>query len=200
MRTATLVTPHSQFMEQLTANLQHKIRLEKKQLSILEQAFQTTTFSKGDSLLKTGQYCRTLYYLESGTVRSFFLNDGKDITSWIYREDQFFTAWYSFLNQESSFENIEALETSVVQYISHENLQQLYKSDPAFEKIGRLIVEEQFAFLDLYSKGYSFMTAKEKYDLFLSYFPDITLRVNLGHLASLLGISQETLSRIRKKK
>jgi len=75
----------------------------------------------------------------------------------------------------------------------------LLKTDPAFERFGRILMEEQLAFIDYYFKGVLFMTAKEKYSLLLSYFPDITQRVNLGHIASFLGITQETLSRLRSR-
>ena len=67
------------------------------------------------------------------------------------------------------------------------------------QEFGRLMVEEQLTFLDYFYRGFMFMSAKEKYNLLLSIFPDVTQRVNLGHIAAVLGISLETLSRIRKK-
>ena len=79
-------------------------------------------------------------------------------------------------------------------------MEQLYQESPQFERFGRKMYEQQLAYLDAFYKGYLFMTAKERYDLLLSVFPDVTQRVNLGHIASFLGISQETLSRIRAKK
>ncbi len=68
-----------------------------------------------------------------------------------------------------------------------------------FILLGKLI-EEQLVYIDTYSKGYMFLSAKEKYDKLLSFFPDIDQRANLGYIASMLGISQETLSRIRGEK
>ena len=112
----------------------------------------------------------------------------------------FFTSWYSFINRKPSFEYIEALEESTVHWITKEKYERLLSSHPKFEKFGRLLVEDQMSFLDLYFKGFLFMAAKEKYDLLTSTFPEVTQKVNLGHIASLLGISQETLSRIRSQR
>jgi len=83
------------------------------------------------------------------------------------------------------------------EYYDYKKLIETY---PKFERFSRLLAEEQLAFIDLYSKGYMFMSAKEKYQLLLSNIPDIELRVKLGYIASFLGISQETLSRIRSSK
>jgi len=90
-------------------------------------------------------------------------------------------------------------EDSRIVSLSYETLHQLYADDPALQEFGRKMVEEQLVFLDYFYKGFMFMSASKKYELLLSIFPDVTQRVNLGHIASFLGISQETLSRIRKK-
>ena len=69
-----------------------------------------------------------------------------------------------------------------------------------FEGFARLLAEEQITFTDQFFKGYMFLSAMEKYQLLLQYFPDIELRVKLTYIASFLGISRETLSRIRAQK
>ena len=112
----------------------------------------------------------------------------------------FLTSWYSFYSQVQSFEYIETLEDSVVYAIDYTQYQKLLEQFPSMERFGRLLAEEQMAFLDNFSKGYMFLTAKEKYQLLLSIYPNVELHVKLGHIASFLGISQETLSRIRARK
>lgn len=141
-----------------------------------------------------------LYFIKNGSARTFYYHDGKDITSWIYGDNALFTAWGSFYGRTPSFENIELLEDSVVQWIAHDDLQRLYVQHPKIQTFGRILAEEQVTFMDNFFKGFMFMSAKEKYDLLLSTFPDVSQRVNLGHIASFLGISQETLSRIRRKR
>lgn len=154
---------------------------------------------KGEILLDEGFVCRKMFFLVNGTVRSYFYQKGKDVTYWIYPENSLFTSWPSFVNQKVSNEFIETIEKSEVLSISYENWNRLTESHPEMDRFGRIWMEEQMAQIHEFYMGYYFMTAKEKYDLVVSVFPSITQRANLGHIASMLGISQETLSRIRGK-
>lgn len=166
----------------------------------IKTAFQLDKYAEGDLLLKEGLPAHRIFFIASGSARTFYHHDGKDVTSWIYHEGQLITSWSSFYTQSPSYENIELTEDATTLSISHEHLQQLYQRHPKMQIFGRIIVEEQLVFLDYFYKGFLFMSAKEKYDLLMSTFPDVTQRVNLGHIASFLGISQETLSRIRRQK
>ncbi len=172
----------------------------KEIIEALEKVAKIETLPKGSLLVKEGQIAHRLYFLEKGTARTYYYHNAKDITSWIYKENMPFTAWYSFLDKKSSFENVEVLEASTIISFTKEDLEALYRQHPSFNHYGRKMAEQQLSYLDAFYKGYLFMTAKERYDLLLATFPDVTQRVNLGHIASLLGISQETLSRIRAKK
>jgi len=176
------------------------VPLSKELLEQLEDKSKMEQIEKGTLLVKEGQVAHRLYFLAKGTARTYYVHNGKDITSWIYKENTPFTTWYSYLEQQPSFENLEVLEDATLVSFSKNALEELYKDQPALERYGRKMMEQQLSFLDAFYKGYLFMSAKEKYDLLLSVFPDVTLRVNLGHVASLLGISQETLSRIRSLK
>ena len=155
---------------------------------------------KNHILLKEGSVAHRIYFIKKGSARTFYYHDGKDVTSWIYREGQLITSWGSFFARTPSYENVELTEDSTVSSMSFDDLQKLYAEYSRMQQFGRIMVEEQMVFLDYFFKGFMFMTAREKYELLLSIFPSVTQRVNLGHIASFLGISQETLSRIRKKK
>jgi len=174
--------------------------LSKDIIQAITQVAKIETLPKGSLLVKEGQIAHRLYFLEKGTARTYYYHNAKDITSWIYKENMPFTAWYSFLDRKPSFENVEILETSTIISFTKKELEALYKQHPSSNHFGRKMAEQQLSYLDAFYKGYLFMTAKERYDLLLAAFPDVTQRVNLGHIASLLGISQETLSRIRAKK
>ena len=166
----------------------------------IEKVAKVETLPKGTLIVKEGIVAHRLYFLEKGTARTYYYHNAKDITSWIYGENTPFTAWSSFFDRQPSFENVELLEESTILSFTKENLEALYQQHVTFNHFGRKMVEQQLSYLDAFYKGYLFMTAKERYDLLLSVFPDVTQRVNLGHIASLLGISQETLSRIRAKR
>ena len=153
--------------------------------------------AKGHLILKEGKTCERLYFLLKGTVRTYFYQKGKDVTYWIYPDNIMITSWHSYILRKPSSEYMEATEGSTLISLTYDQWQELYLKYPELERFGRLIIEEQFALLDDFYKGYYFMTAKEKYDLLISVFPSITQRANLGHIASMLGVSQETLSRVR---
>lgn len=164
----------------------------------IRETFSTEQHKKGSLLLEQGHYCRKLYFLNKGIVRSFHYDKGKDISSWFYKENDFVTSWHSIINHQPSFDNLEVLQDcTTLHSISIERYNDLMDQFPAFQKFGRKLAEIQLAFLDYYSRGYGFLSAKERYDLLINHFPDIELYVKLGHIASYLGISQETLSRIR---
>jgi len=186
-------------MEKLIQRIAKEIRVSNSLQESIERQFMLEDVSKNTILLKEQQYCRKLYYLAEGTIRTYHFHDGKDISSWFYPEDHFFTSWFSFLKQQQSFEYIEVLEDSKIYSISYEKYQKMFEAFPEFEHFGRRLVEDQLSFIDYFSQGYLFLSAKEKYDLLLSYYPKITQRIKLGHIASFLGITQETLSRIRRK-
>lgn len=154
---------------------------------------------RGHHLLMEGKVARYLYYIAEGSVRTYYYHKDKDVTSWIYNEDQTVSAFGSLYSGSPSFENIQCTEDSTLVRISLDSLKELYSTHPKMQEFGRVLNEEMISYLDNFYKGFMFMTAKEKYDLLVGVFPDVTLRVNLGYIASLLGISQETLSRIRKK-
>ena len=155
-------------------------------------------FKKNEIIVKEGITCKYLYFSLSGTVRSFYYLDGKDITNWIYPEQSFFTSWHSYLAQQPSKESVQAISQNKVIAISFNNWESLCKEYNEINTFLRLLFAEHLASIDDFYKGYYFLTAKEKYSLLLSVFPEIILTSNLGYIASMLGISQETLSRIRR--
>ena len=156
--------------------------------------------SKGHHLLAEGKVCKKMYFLKEGSVRSFSYTKGKDVTHWVYPSNDIFTSWYSYILRTPSKEYLEVIEEStVVISVSYNDWQDLFKEFPELETYERLMIESKLAILDDFYKGYYFLTAREKYELLLSSYPSVVQRANLGHIASMLGISQETLSRIRAK-
>lgn len=154
---------------------------------------------RGHHILHEGKVARNMYYIAEGSVRTYYYHKDKDVTSWIYNEDQMVSAYGSLYSETPSYENIQCTEDSVLVRISYDSLKELYAKSPKMQEFGRLLNEEMISYLDNFYKGFMFMSAREKYDLLVSVFPDVSIRVNLGYIASMLGISQETLSRIRKR-
>lgn len=187
-------------MDGFISAVKEVIALKPDEEAIIRGCFKVKEIKKGEHLMKQEQVCQHLYFIESGLLHTYYLHDGKIVSSWFYKEGDIMTSWYSFLSQEPGFEFIQALEDSVVWFISSQDLNDLYRKLPSMERFGRVLMEMQLSFVERFNKGYMFMSAKEKYALLTEYIPDVTLRVKLGLIAGFLGISQETLSRIRGQK
>ena len=165
--------------------------------SLLEKV-ESLTFKKGELILKGGEICKYLFIVEHGLLRNFYYDGkGNDITHWFAKEKMIVTAPESFFNQEKSLFNIEAIEDSKVIAISHEILEQAFENSKTIERFGRILTTQIMITLgrkiiDLQTKN-----AKARYNELIKNYPDIFRRVNLGHIASYLGMTQQSLSRIR---
>ncbi|MEL6864793.1 MAG: Crp/Fnr family transcriptional regulator [Bacteroidota bacterium] len=188
-------------MQQLLEYISQRTFVDRTLEERIRSDFEWVSLSKGTIILEEDRKANYLYFVDKGLVHNYYyLEDGRKITSWFYDENHFVTAWSSFFQQKPSFEVIEALEECELYRISYTNYQQLIADFPPFSHFARLLAEEMLSFLDEFAKGWSFLSAKGKYELILMHFPDIELRVKLGLISSFLGISQETLSRLRATK
>lgn len=153
---------------------------------------------KKEKLLKIGQISKSIYFVYTGAIRSFHLNPkGDEVTSWLLFENEIAISVFSFFSQKPSFEEIEALEDCVLLRLNIDKLQQLYVDFPSFNYIGRILTEQYYIRSEEKAISLRTLTAKERYNQLLKKRPDIFKRVSLGHIASYLGITQHTLSRLR---
>ena len=187
-------------MKELIDYVKYYVKLPAEAEKAILESFKVREYQKGDLILRERDVCRNLFFILKGTVRTFYLHDGKEVTTWIYPNGYFVTAWSSFLLEKESFESVHAIENTTVAVINKLTLNDVYDKRISIGRFGRFLAEEQLTGMDEYSKGYMFLSAKEKYYNLLSFFPDIVQRANLGYIASMLGISQETLSRLRGEK
>ncbi len=185
-------------MQSLLQEISNRCFISPEIQQCITNDFEEIEVQKGEKILIQGNRANYLYFTKKGVLHTYYYHDGKQISSWFYSENHFITSWHSFYAQKESFEEIECLENCTLYRISYKNYQRLIADFPAFGNFARLLAEEMLTFLDEFSKGWSFLTAKEKYEILYTYFPNIELRVKLGYIASFLGISPETLSRIRK--
>ncbi len=165
----------------------------------LEECFVKMEFYKNDLLLKEGNVCRYLYFIERGALRGFYNLDGKEITHWFGFENDFVTSFHSFITGEAAVENIMFLEYSTVWAIPKEKIQGLFDKFHETERLVRIVYEKYYIRLEERFINSQFKTAAERYENLLHQTPHILTRVPLGQIAAYLGISQETLSRIRSK-
>ncbi len=179
--------------------IQNVVPFPADELEDIISYFEKETVQKNTLLVKEGQVCSKLYIVEKGVGRSYYLKeDGKEITQWFFVEGQFMSSIESFFQQNPSLYYLEMLEDSVVYSITRENLDLLFARYHNMEKLGRLLSTEMLTRVVNKLNAIQFQTARERYDYMLNEYPDIVNRVALGHIASYLGMTQETLSRIRK--
>lgn len=186
-------------MQQLLTHIQNYSALSAETVSVLTGCFKKILLSKNDLLLSEGKICRHLYFLEKGALRGFYNADGKEITHWFGFENDFVTSFHSFITGEPAVENIRLLEGSILWAISKETLTDLLDRHREIERLVRIVYEKYYIRLEERYVNAQFKTATELYANLLLQAPYIVERVPLGIIASYLGISQETLSRIRSK-
>lgn len=174
-------------------------RLSKKGQEALISYMQKRILKKGEHLAQEGTICKHLNFIESGSVRGYYYLDGKEVTHWFGFEQDFVTSFYSFISRKPSVEYVQTMEESTVWSITLDNLLSLYDQYPELERVGREITEQYYIRLEERYVNAQFKTAIERYEELLASRPHILQRASLGYIASFLGISQETLSRIRSK-
>lgn len=157
------------------------------------------SYPKHFLLQKEGTVCSHLFFIDEGLARAFYFKDGQDITAHFAMENSTITAIDSFIQRKRTRYNIELLEDSIVTSFSHQDLHQLLEMNPQYEKFVRMYLEQIYIELAERVEDLLFHTAKERYDKLMEKEPSLLLRVSLKHIASYLGITQETLSRIRSK-
>ncbi len=155
--------------------------------------------AKNELLLQNGQVCRYLYFIEKGALRGFYNADGKEVTHWFGFENDFVTSFHSFITQQPAVENIQLTEHSILWAISKPDLESLLNTHHETERLLRIAYEKYYIRLEERFIGTQFKSAAERYENLLQQNSHILERMPLGYIASYLGITQETLSRIRSR-
>jgi CRP-like cAMP-binding protein len=160
--------------------------------------FEIVETPKRQVLLKDGETCQYLYLVLDGVMRMYYIKDDEEVSSLFIEENYFFTA-QSFYSRTPGYEYIDAIVPSKLARIHYTQLQSLYKEYPELNFIARVITENYLV------KGQERLfllrrqTAEERYIYFTGRYPTLLQRVPLKYIASYLGLTLETLSRIRNK-
>jgi len=168
-------------------------------VAAIDTKVQRMELPKKHILLKKGKVCNFLYFIEKGLARNFFEEDNKELTNDIILEGEILVSFSSFISRKPSLETIELLEDGVLCAIHYDNLQNLYQQFPIMERTGRMIAEHHYNSLAMKSYRLKFSNSSERYQYLFENKIEIVKRVPIGIIASYLGMSIETLSRIRGK-
>jgi len=171
--------------------------LQDHHLKLLLQEMKEIDWPKNKVIIEADQVAGSLYFIEHGIARAYL--DGKDnrITFWFGMEGDVFLSYHSYINQKPGYENIELLENSKLYEIKTAVLMHLYESHIELANWGRKLAELELIKTEERYIARLFKSAKERYLELLQTYPSLVQRIPLGHIASYLGITQVTLSRIR---
>ena len=187
-------------MDKLKTFLQALTPMSDKEFEASKSNFSEVHLKKGDYFIRQGEICNQIAFVNLGSLRTFYLSDkGEEITACFRTENSIVSSYRSFIIQEPSLLSIIALEESELIVIGYAKLQELYSTSMAWLNIGRLVAEREYIVMEQYASVLNIESAKEKYLRLLDEQPEVLHKTNVEHVASYLGVSRRTLSRIRQE-
>ena len=169
-------------------------------IQILKENTVLCHFPKRHQLIEADKFCKSAYFIEEGATRSFWLVNGEEITTSFSCEGGIVFSMDELYYNRMSEEFVETLENVVTYKISLDDLLHLFRTNIELANWGRIIHQNEYRRLHRSHKDRLTLSAKERYEEFKRQFPHIYQRVQLGHVASYLGITLPTLSRLRAQK
>ena len=184
----------------LTEYLKSIKSMSDKKANEIASFYKQEHFTKETLLIKEGKTSHKSYFLESGIVRCYIIDfHGNEITTRFFSSGDFFNDFLSFFEQKPSQENFELITESTVYSIDYNNAQYCFHHIPEFREWGRLMLTLNYAFVNHRMLSLYKNTAQERYLTLLKEHPEIIKTVPLNMIASYLGITKFSLSRIRKE-
>jgi CRP-like cAMP-binding protein len=157
-------------------------------------------FQRNEQLLKEGQICDSIFFISSGLCKTCYNQEGKEINTEFYFENEFATNMKSMVTGAASDCIIKACEKIVAVRLDKTKLLEAYAKSHQVETFGRKVLALITAKQEEHSNSFKLLTPKERFENLTSRHPDFLQRVSLTQAASYLGISRETLSRFRAVK
>lgn len=168
-----------------------------EELDVLESVLVPMKFSKGEIILREGEVCRNIYYVERGLIRQFYFKNGKQITEHLGVDRTIFMCIESLFHEEPTHLQVEALEASYIYALPKHRLEQVALHNVNIQILFRKILEESLVISQVMADLVRFETAQERYRKFCKLAPQVVLRAPLVYVSSFLQMTPETLSRVR---
>lgn len=165
--------------------------------SFFEDETKSLEVKKGTLISTHDTMNRNVYFVEKGLVRSFYYEGGKEITTNFYSEGKLFANIDTLFDEQPTRYNFETIEDTKIAFCNYLAVEKLCDQSLSAANFSRYILGKLMTQMADRMASLQYMTAKEKYAKLMEDHPDIILRAPLGMIATYLGISQETLSRIR---
>jgi CRP-like cAMP-binding protein len=178
-----------------------KVELSKKDQAAIETLLSTEVYSKYDVIVKQEQVCTQLRFVVSGVYRVYRIEDGKEITSYFNYESRnpFVASFVSLLMGTSSQEIVECIVPGTLLSIKYSDWTSLYDSSPSLNTFGRRMAEYNYILAMERIESLQYQTATDRYTSFIKLYPSLLNMIPHHYIASYLGVTPESLSRIRKQ-
>ena len=173
--------------------------LSEKVVKFFREHAYSVSFNKGELLLEAGQVCQHIYFIKKGVVRGFIREGKREITTWITAEGEMVSSILRFEEKGSAIENMQAIEDSEMLAMTLADLQDLYEQFPEFNIVSRKLLQQYYSDAETRAFIARLTNAETKYKQFLARYSHLGNRIPLTYIASFLGITLETLSRVRRK-
>lgn len=186
-------------LSNLFTYIQSLTNFSEQSWKILSDALTPLEIKKGEFLLKDGEFCNAVFFINNGYCKTFHNKDGREINTAFYFENDFATNTKSLTKNLRSDYSIQACENLSVVKFDKSRLLEAYKKSQQIETLGRKILESVVAKQEEHSDLFKLLTAKERYEYLQNNQPEMIKRISSTQIASYLGISRETLSRFRSR-
>ncbi len=167
------------------------------ELDLLEGILKPMKFKKGETILKTGETCRNIYYIDRGLIRQYYYKCDKEVTEHLGEDHTIFMCIESLFKEEPSQIQVDALETSVIYALPKTELERVALHSVNIQLMYRKILEESLIISQVHADLVRFETAQNRYKRMCKLMPQVVLRAPLVYIASYLQMTPETLSRVR---
>ncbi len=185
--------------EQLKIFCEKTVPVSNQELELIDQYFEQKQLRKKEFLLNDGTICNFLGFIAKGSIRHFHIKNGLEKTCDISFENSWATDFQSFTTENPCIMNLQAMEDTIIYTIQKNSLMDLYRECPKYETFGRIMAEQVANRATRIAISLSSDTPEERYLNLINNRPDFFQRIPQKHIANFLGISPESLSRIRNR-
>ena len=184
----------------LTEYIQKRVPLLPGDAQLVDELFDYRELYKGDNALNNRNYARKVFFIEEGLIRMYYEKDGKDVTHYFFTENMFYLYIENLFQSTNYPYRLELLENCKIRTVEYEKLKDFVLVQNKLQVLFFGLFIDFIKILSNRLSSIQFQSAYERYNIMMDSYRDILLRAPLGHIASYLGITQQTLSVIRAEK